>query len=89
MKLHFRQAIALVAAGLVVSPALSEETVRTEAAMLQDLTACLATVEKGDTAGVDACVNAHLDEIRSVLEARPDEARPAGDDAVHEKDEDE
>lgn len=89
MKLHFRQVIATVVAGLVVSPALSEEPVRTASGQMPELTACLAKVEKDDTAGVDACVNAHLDEIRAVLEAHPDTASPAGDADVHAEDEDE
>ena len=88
MKLKYHHAFVLIAAGLAAAPVAAQVTVSGETSEMPDLNACLAQAEKGDTAAIDACVEANLDEIRTFIDSHPDTETSSPDGDTGEEDQD-
>ena len=71
MKLNIRQAAALALVAAAASSAFAQITVTGDGTEMPDLKACLANADKGDTAAIDKCVRANLDEIEAFIADNP------------------
>ncbi|MEM5518587.1 hypothetical protein WNY37_16635 [Henriciella sp. AS95] len=81
MKPTLRQTVALALFAAAASPAFAQVAVSGDSAEMPGLEACLADAEVGDTAAIDTCVRANIDEIKAFIAANPKTAiDPTSDD---------